>query len=110
MPVRKRLLASDRTEENRIRSLIERFAIGYPQVAFKLVSNSRVLLNTSGSNDLKQAIFEVFGKNVVKDIIEVKSDRINGYISNSNLYSNNTSNQMIFINNRICLLYTSIHV
>lgn len=101
MPVRRRLLASDRTEENRIRSLIERFAIGYPQVAFKLVSNSRVLLNTSGSNDLKQAIFEVFGKNVVKDIIEVKSDRINGYISNSNLYSNNTSNQMIFINNRI---------
>ena len=101
MPVRKRLLASDRTEENRIRSLIERFAIGYPKIAFKLVSNSRVLINTSGSNDLKQAIFEVFGKNVVKDIIEIKSSRMKGYISNSNLYSNNTSNQMIFINNRI---------
>lgn len=101
MPVRQKLLASDRTEENRIRALVERFAIGYPGIAFKFFSNSRLVLNTSGSGNLKTAIFEVFGKNIVKDMLEIDEDGLYGFISNINLYSNNGSNQMFFINNRI---------
>lgn len=101
MPVRQKMLASDRTEENRIRALIERFAIGYPNIAFKFFSNSRLIVNTSGSGNLKTAIFEVFGKNIVKDMIEIDEDGLYGFISNINLYSNNSSNQMFFINNRI---------
>lgn len=101
MPVRKKLLASDRTEENKIRSLIERFSIGYPNIAFKLISNSRLIINTSGSGDLKKAIFEVYGNSIVKDLIEIKSDKIYGFISNSHLFSNNNTTEMFFINNRI---------
>lgn len=101
MPVRKKLLSSNRTEENRIRSLVERFAIGFPYISFKFFSNSRLLINTSGSGDLKTAIFEVYGRNIVKDLIKIESDEIYGYISNINLFSNNYNTQMFFVNDRI---------
>ena len=104
MPVRLNMLASDKTEENRIRYLMERFSICNPDISFKLIANSRVLLNTSGSSDLKETIFELYGLDIVNDLIEINNDdkyKLSGFVGNNRIYRNNKVHQMFFINGRL---------
>ncbi len=86
-PARLKFLRSNTVETAKISSLISEMALVHPQVAFKLKSGDRLLLQTRGDNKLLHVIDSVYGKDIRENMIEVKgtdSDRhfvISGYTS-----------------------------
>ncbi|WP_209456344.1 DNA mismatch repair endonuclease MutL [Metaclostridioides mangenotii] len=103
-PARKKFLKSTHTETINISDWINKLAIGNPNIQFKYVNNGRSMLNTPGDGNLISAIRSIYGKEVSDNLIEMDFEsryfKVNGYISNNNLYRSNKNLQHIYINNR----------
>lgn len=105
MPVRRDFLSSDRTEENQIITLIESMAVAYYNTSFRLISNDRTVINTSGSGNLKTTILEVYDLNTATKTIEIDKTfddyKVYGLIGNSDNSSAGKNKSLIFVNGRI---------
>lgn len=105
MPVRRDFLASDRTEENQIITLIETMAVAYYSTSFRLISNGRIVINTSGSGNLKTTILEVYDLNTATKTIELDKTfddyKIYGLIGNSDNSNVGKNKSLLFVNGRI---------
>lgn len=105
MPVRRNFLASDRTEENQIIALIETMAVAYYSISFRLISNGRTVINTSGSGNLKTTILEVYDLNTATKTIELDKTfddyKIYGLIGNSDNSNVGKNKSLLFVNGRI---------
>lgn len=103
-PARKKFLKSTHAETINISDWINKLAIGYPNIQFKYINNGRNMLNTPGDGNLLNTIRSIYGKEVFENLIEVEFEsryfKVNGYISNNNLYRSNKNLQHIYINNR----------
>jgi DNA mismatch repair protein MutL len=73
VPARLKFLRSDSTEAGHVHTMLSRFAIGYPEVAFKLTSDGRQVLNHDGGT-LFDALVNVYGLETARDMIPVSSD------------------------------------
>lgn len=104
LPVRKKFLRRDNTEANHISDLINKLALGNPHVSFRLIRDKKTILKTSASKDLLPTIHTVLGKEYAKNLVPVNYQddyiKVNGFISNNNLYRGNRNHQYLFINNR----------
>ena len=104
LPVRKKFLKADVAEANNIDTTVTRLALGNPNVGFRLIRDSKVTVNTSPSNDLKNTIYMVLGKDMATNLIKVdyKDEYIslNGYITNNKYSRGNRSYQYLYINGR----------
>ena len=103
-PARYKFLKKDSTEAGYISDTMTRIALGYPEIAFSLNSNRINSLRTPGNGDLKSTIFSIYGREVVKDLIEVNfSDeklKIQGYVGKPESARANRTYQSLFINRR----------
>lgn len=104
IPVRKKFLKSDISEGNKITNLIYSFAIGNTDISFTYVRDSREIIKTNKKNSKTENLQILFGKDFLKNSIELNSSnknyKISGRISNQNFYKGNRSAQYIFVNNR----------
>lgn len=84
VPARRKFLKTPVTEGGYITELIEKMAMSHPDIAFKYINNGQLKLQTKGNNNLKDVIYNIYGRDITSNIIEfeVKSDIINvsGYI------------------------------
>lgn len=71
LPARRRFLRDPRVEAAEVGQVVGRFALAYPEVEFKLVSEGRVRLQTAGDGQLRSAVAEVWGETVARQLIEV---------------------------------------
>lgn len=103
-PARYKFLKKDSTEGSYITDIIERFILARPDVSFRLTQNGQEILHSPGNNDLKSAIFAVYGKTVTQALIPVsyKTDRIliEGFVGKPEICRNTRQNQSVFVNNR----------
>lgn len=103
-PARYKFLKKDSTEAGYISDSLTRIALGYPEIAFSLTSNRINALRTPGNGDLKSTIFSIYGREVVKDLIEVNfSDeklKVHGYVGKPEAARANRTYQSLFINRR----------
>ena len=103
-PARYKFLKKDSTEAGYISDSLTRIALGYPEIAFSLTSNRINALRTPGNGDLKSTIFSIYGREVVKDLIEVNfSDeklKVHGYVGKPEAARANRNYQSLFINRR----------
>lgn len=103
-PVRYKFLKKDSTEAGYVETAITRIALVNRDVAIKLVSNDKVLLQTKGNGDLKDVIYSIYGKDVAEGIVNIdyqyKDMRVTGVIGKPEIARSNRSNQMFFVNNR----------
>lgn len=60
-PARLKYLKTIQTELGHTIDLMNRLAIGYPNVAFKLVHNGQTLLQTNGRGDVQQVLAAIYG-------------------------------------------------
>lgn len=60
-PARLKYLKTIQTELGHTIDLMNRLAIGYPSIAFKLVHNGQTLLQTSGRGDVQQVLAAIYG-------------------------------------------------
>lgn len=104
LPVRKKFLKSSNIESNQIGEIINKLALGNPNVAFKYIKDRSSVLKTSQSDNLLNTIYNVLGKDYYKDLIPVDylDDilKIDGFISNNNLYRSNRNHHYLYINGR----------
>ena len=104
VPVRAKFLKKPKQEEGEITSLLTRLILANPNVAIKYVADDVVIFNSQGTG-LNDAIFAVYGKNTVTNIIPVdyKTDDgycVYGFVSKTNYFKPNRTYQTLVINKR----------
>lgn len=104
-PARLKFLKSYYTELNGVVSLIEKLSLSHPDISFKLSSDNKELIKTSGSNDLLKTIYEIYGYNVSKNMVYIEGHNddydINGYVSNINITKSTKKDMITLVNGRI---------
>lgn len=103
-PARLKYLRSPRTEIMKIVDIINRLALGYPQVSFTLSNTGKVLLRTTGNGDLKQTVANVYGRHIAEKMepIEAKDNdfKVAGLISKPELTRSTRNFISILLNGR----------
>ncbi len=103
-PARYKFLKKDSTEAGYISDTISRIALGNPEISFRLTSGKALLLHTPGNNDVKSAIYSIYGKEIIKELIEVgyqdEKYKITGYIGKPEAARANRNYQSLYINRR----------
>lgn len=103
-PVRYKYLKTSATEIRRISDIVNRLALAYPEITFKLSHNQKKVLETPGNGNLMDTILSVYGKEVAKSMIAVdyedKYMQVSGYVSKPNISRASKKHQSFFINRR----------
>ena len=104
VPARKKFLKSPSSEGNNITELIEHMILSHLNISFKYIYNGNVKLQSSGKNDIKSCIYNVYGRDIANGLIEVKSIRddisIHGFIGKPELARATRNFEIYFVNNR----------
>ena len=104
VPARRKFLKKDVTESMAVMANVERVALSHPEIAFRLIVDGNVRLDTAGDGILKNTVYAVFGKEFASRLIEVESDyegiRVKGFIGRSDNFKANRNYQTFFINGR----------
>ena len=103
-PARLKHLRQENTETSYIVEVINKLALGYPEVKFTLINNDRVIFHTSGHGNLLEVISDVYGFNTSKNMIKVDFEndefRVYGYVSNLSITKSNRKYVTYLINKR----------
>ncbi|MFQ6611819.1 MAG: DNA mismatch repair endonuclease MutL [Fidelibacterota bacterium] len=102
-PVRKKFLKTPRIEFRKIVEMVRRFALAYPEITFRLVSDEREILNLTPENldDRIVAVMDPAYRGQLLAVDYSKGDYfISGYVGNLNLVRNRAREQYIFLNRR----------
>ena len=103
-PARSKFLKSDSTEFSHITQVVTQQALAYPSIQFQLTHNGREVIQTLPSDQIHYRIAELFGTELAKSLVQVKSSsgdyRLEGYVSNPVFTRSNRSAQYCFINGR----------
>jgi DNA mismatch repair protein MutL len=79
-------------------------ALAYPDVGFTVKNNEREQTNLPGKSDLLQRIAGLFGRDLVRDLIEVHEHagglELRGFIGFPTCHRANRNHQKVFVNNR----------
>ncbi len=112
VPARMKFLKKDVSEANSVSGLMDRIALSHPEISFTFIRDGRQTMKTGGDNNLKNAIFQVFGKEFASMLIPVSYDysgiKIHGYISKPVSSRANRTMQMFFINGRYVRTKTAV--
>lgn len=104
-PARFKFLKKDSSEAAAIADILERMALARPDVSFRLVSQGNELLHTPGNNDLKSAVFAVFGKTAAQDSLVVDYEQapvhLRGFIGTPEAARNSRTWQCFYVNGRL---------
>ena len=104
VPARRKFLKKDVTEAMAVTANVEKVALSNPQIAFRLIVDGNLKLETAGDGNLQNTIYAVFGKDFASRLIEVNSDHegitIKGFIGRTDNFKANRNYQNFFINGR----------
>ena len=104
VPARRKFLKKDVTEAMAVTANVEKVALSNPQIAFRLIVDGNLKLETAGDGNLQNTIYAVFGKEFASRLIEVGSDHegilIKGFIGRTDNFKANRNYQNFFINGR----------
>ncbi len=104
VPARRKFLKKDVTESMAVTANVEKVALSNPQIAFRLIVDGNVKLETAGDGNLQNTIYAVLGKEFSSRLIEVNSDNegivISGFIGRTDNFKANRNYQNFFINGR----------
>ena len=103
-PVRYKFLKKDYTEAGYIEDAVTRIALVNKNIAIKLISNGKTVVQTNGNGDLKTAIYSIYGKDVATETIELEYNyediKVSGIIGKPVIARGNRANQLFFLNGR----------
>lgn len=103
-PARSKFLKSDTTEGNYINTLMEQLALSHPEVSFKYIQNKQVKLHSSGNYNVKDVIYNIYGRDIAKSILEVSYEndfmKIEGFVGKPEISRGNRSFENYYINGR----------
>ncbi len=104
-PVRLKYLKNLYVELANITEYVNKMALSYPNIKFTLINNDKTLLATDGNGDLRKVIYEIYGADITKKMIEVSGENddyyIHGYISYPEMQKSNRSAITTLVNGRV---------
>ena len=103
VPARYKFLKRDQTEAGYVAETVEKLALSNPGIAFRLISNGLELIRTPGSG-LESAVFSIFGRESMKDLLNVAytdgENTVSGYTGVRGNIFGTRSRQYFFVNGR----------
>lgn len=104
-PARLKYLKSDATELANIVMYIEKLALAHPEIRFTLINNEKVVVSTSGSNNLLKTIHEIYGYVVSSNMIKIDAHNddydVTGYICKPSVLKSNRLHMTTIVNGRL---------
>ena len=106
LPARRKFLKSAAAEAGRIHDLVARYALAYPEIAFRLAVGERQSLATPGSGRDADPLLAVYGAAVAAGMLAVSGAdpetgyRVEGFASAPSLHRANRTYMTFFINRR----------
>ena len=104
VPARRKFLKKDVTEAMAITAVVEKIALSKPHIAFRLIVDGNIRLDTVGDGTLKNAVYSVFGRDFSSKLIEAQIEldgiEVSGFIGRSDNVKPTRNYQNFFINGR----------
>ncbi len=102
-PARRKFLKKPESEQIVINSMMRRFMLSRPNIAFTLMSNNKIVYDMPVQK-LDERIKSIYGTTYKKGILPVQLDKkpyaVNGFIGNLSLIKKRQGEQYLFINGR----------
>ena len=102
-PARKKFLKSPRVELRKVVEIVRRYALGYPDCEFNLISDDRDILKLESEN-LESRIVHVMDPAYRSQLLAVNFSKgnysVKGFLGNLNLIRSRPGEQYIYLNNR----------
>ena len=103
-PARRKFLKSAMTEASHVNELIIRLALSHPEVSFEFINNGQSKLHTSGNGKLKDVIYQVFGREITQNLLEIDEAipglKVTGYVGKPLISRGNRNYENYYINGR----------
>ena len=103
-PARRKFLKTASTEGAHITELVEKLAMANTEIAFKFISNGQIKLQTNGSGNLKDIVYQLYGKEISKALcnVDYKKDgiKISGVVARPEVTRSSRNLENIFVNGR----------
>ena len=104
-PARYKFLKKDTYEGGAIAEVLSRLALAHPEVAVSFYSGGDKQFGTTGSGDLKEAIYSIFGPAIAEHLVPVSHTEnnvtVNGYIGIPAIARGNRANELLYCNGRL---------
>ena len=104
VPARKKFLKSPMTEGNYVIELVEKLSISHPHIAFRLLVNGAEKLITSGNGNLKDVIYQIYGRDITSELLEIRQETphffVHGFIGTPEVNRGNRSYESMFVDGR----------
>ncbi len=105
LPARKKFLRSERSELTQVVKYMTFISLAHPQKRFSLIHGKRQIFDYPPVKSLRERIFQVFGKSLLENLIEVDHKegerKINGYASAPPSGRRDRNHQLLFVNERL---------
>ena len=103
-PARKKFLKTPATEGGYIADLMEHMALSRPDVSFTFQQNRQTRFSTSGSGDLKEVVYRIYGREIAKEVFPFSAEenglKAEGFLGTPLLVRPNRNFEFFFVNNR----------
>ncbi|WP_336345402.1 DNA mismatch repair endonuclease MutL [Halalkalicoccus ordinarius] len=105
-PARRKYLKREATEFDHVNTVVTRYALANPEVAFTLEHDGREVFSTTGQGGLRATILAVYGREVaramvpIEDVVEGPLEAITGYVSDPETTRSSPTYVSTFVNGR----------
>ena len=103
-PARSKFLKADATEAGYVATLMEQLALSHPEISFKYIQNKQVKLHTSGNYNVKDVIYNIYGRDIAKALLQVSYEndfmKIEGFVGKPEISRGNRNFENYYINGR----------
>ncbi len=104
-PARLKHLSSPYSELANVVEYVNKMALSYPHIKFRLTNDEKELLNTDGSGKLLKVIKAIYGLEVAKKMLEINTSNddyeISGYISLPEVNRSSRNHMTVLVNGRV---------
>ena len=108
-PARFKHLKSAQYEFSLIQDVVQKFALAYPEIAFQLSHDGRLVFQTRGSGQLLEVLMQIYGRELAKGAIELKNNdndyHISGYAMQPQHHRATKYYTLLYINKRMIRNY-----
>lgn len=103
-PARKKFLKTVSTEYQQILQTLTQLALINPQISFALKKNEKVVFDVPATDDLKERVRSLLGKNIADELIPIfyggADLKIKGFIGTPRIARSSRKAQYLFVNGR----------
>ena len=103
-PARAKFLKTAMTEAAHVGSFVEQLALSNPDIAFTYIVNGQTRLTTTGSGNLKDTIYHIYGRELASELLPIDyaedGIHISGFIAKPSISRGNRNFENYYVNGR----------